>query len=86
MQNPFAGRIGLSGPTNDIQPVTPSATDDLPEMAVALYVTTGGDLSIITEAGETRTITVPDNFILPVGARRVLATSTASGIHAFVVR
>jgi hypothetical protein len=87
MSNPFAGRVGLSGPANDLEPVTPSDSADLPNMAVALYVTGGGDVSFISAAGEGRVVTVGDGFILPVGARRVLATNTtATGIHAFTVQ
>lgn len=87
MSNPFAGRVGLSGPANDLQPVTPNNSADLPEMAVALYVTTGGAVAFTSAAGESRTVTVPDGFILPCGVKRVLSTgTTATGIHAFVVR
>jgi len=87
MSNPFAGRVGLSGPANDIEPVTPSDTVDLTNMAVALYVTVGGAVVFISAAGATRTVTLADNSILPVGARRVLATgTTATGIHAFTVQ
>lgn len=87
MSNPFGGRVGLSGPANDLEPVTPSDTVDLPNMAVALYVTVGGVVVFDSEAGATRTVTVGDNAILPVGVRRVRATdTTATGIHAFTVR
>jgi hypothetical protein len=87
MSNPFENRAAtLSGPVTDILAVTPSNTSDLPRVALALYVETGGSLSIITEAGSTRQVTVADFSILPVGVRRVNATGTsASGIHAMVL-
>jgi hypothetical protein len=86
MSNPFSGRVGLSGPANDIVAVTPDDDADLPNMGVALYVTGGGDVAFISAAGESRTVTLPDNFILPVGVRRVLEASTATGIHVFTVQ
>lgn len=86
-RNPFAnGRMPASGPSNDLIPVTPSNTVDLVNIAVALYITVGGDVTFVTEAGNTRTVNVPSNFILPVGVARVNATgTTATGIHAFMV-
>lgn len=84
MSNPFKSRAAsLSGPTGDIQPVTPSDTTDLANVAVSLYVETGGTLSITTAYGGTRTVRVGDLSILPVGVIRVHATgTTATGIHA----
>jgi hypothetical protein len=88
MSNPFEKRAAsLHGPVNDIVPVTPDDNADLADVAVALYVETGGVVVIITEAETTRTVAMADNSILPVGVRRVLATGTdASGIHAFTVK
>lgn len=87
MTNPFANRaMHLSGPARDILPVTPDDTTPMSEVAVALYVETGGTLSIVTEKGQTRSVTVADFAILPVGIMQVRATgTTASGIHAFLV-
>lgn len=87
MTNPFDTRLlPLSGPARDIQPVTPDDGSDLPTVAVALYVETGGSLSFVTAAGETRSVNLPDATLLPVGALRVRATGTsASGIHALVI-
>ncbi|RMH39574.1 MAG: hypothetical protein D6688_13930 [Alphaproteobacteria bacterium] len=87
MTNPFDERaLSLNGPATDIQPVTPSDSADLPDVAVALYVETAGTLSIVTVAGGARTVAVTDNAILPVGVRRVNATgTTATGIHALVL-
>jgi hypothetical protein len=87
MPNPFDSReASLSGPAHDIVPVTPSDSLDLSIVALALYVQTGGNLSIVTEAGTARTVTVADFSILPVGVRRVnLTGTTATGIHAMIL-
>lgn len=87
MTNPFENRISsLSGPATDIVPVTPDDVTAMPEVAIALYVETGGALSVVTARGGARTVTVADRSILPVGIRQVNATgTTASGIHAMVI-
>jgi len=86
MTGPFNSRTALGDPAADIVPVTPSDLTDLAKTAVALYITGAGDVEFDTPAGETRTVTVPANFILPVGATRVRAASTtATGIHALTV-
>lgn len=87
MTNPFQNRISsLTGPARDAVPVVPNDSTDLATTAVALYVETGGALSLVTVAGNTRTLNVPDFTILPVGVRRVRATgTTAAGIHALVL-
>ena len=88
MTNPFASRlVPLSGPARDLMPVSPNDTTDLATTAVSLYIEEGGDLSLVTEAGETRSLTVPDFMVLPLGVRRVNATgTTAAGIHALVIQ
>jgi hypothetical protein len=87
MTNPFASRsVSLSGPATDIVPVSPDDGQDLPDVAVALYVETGGTVALHSVAGGARVVSVTDFSILPVGTARVLATGTsASGIHALVV-
>tara|TARA_R110002072_G_scaffold197111_1_gene354833 strand:+ start:159 stop:359 length:201 start_codon:yes stop_codon:yes gene_type:complete len=66
--------------------VTPDDNTDLTSVAVALFVETGGTVSIVTVNGNTRVVTLPDFSLLPVGVTRVLATNTtASGIHALVL-
>lgn len=87
MTNPFKNRaVSLSGPTQDILPVTPNDAVDLSDVAVALYTEIGGSIALVTASGQLRTVSVSDFSILPVGVQRVLATgTTASGIHAFVV-
>ncbi len=86
-KSPFTNRVSsLSGPAQDILPVTPSDTNDLPKVAISLYVETGGTLVITTVWGEKRSVEVDDFSILPVGAKRVHATgTTASGIHSMVL-
>ncbi len=85
--NPFATRsLSTSGPATDAQPVTPDDAADLPMVAIALYVETGGTIVVDTVAGQTRTIGVADFSVLPLGVRRVRATgTTATGVHAMVL-
>ncbi len=87
MTNPFENRTSsLSGPATDILPVTPNDGADLSEVAIALYIETGGTLSVITARGGARSVTVADKSILPVGVRKVNATGTSAvGIHAMVI-
>lgn len=87
MSNPFTLRTpSLSGPALDLMPVMPSDTTDLSLVAIALYVETGGTVSLRTVAGGTRAVEVTDKSYLPVGVTRVMATgTTASGIHALVL-
>lgn len=87
MTNPFENRApSLNGPATDLAPVTPSDSVDFTDTAIALFVETGGTVSFLSVAGQTRTVTVGDGMILPVGVSRVNATgTTATGIHAFTV-
>ena len=87
MSNPFNTRASaLSGPATDMLPVVPDDVNDMATVAIALYVETGGALSLVTADGGQRTVQVADNSILPVGVRRVNATgTTAAGIHAMVI-
>ena len=87
MNNPFAGRAhSLNGPTPDLVPVTPSDSTDLVNYGVAIYIETGGTLSLVTPNGGSRSVQVSDFMVLPVGVRRINATgTTASGLHAFLV-
>ncbi|MET4130189.1 hypothetical protein [Roseovarius sp. MBR-6] len=85
--NPFKNRTNaLSGPATDALPVTPDDAVDLPHVAIGLYVETGGTVSVVSAAGETRQMVVADFSILPIGIRRVRASNTtATGIHALVL-
>jgi hypothetical protein len=85
--NPFAHRArSVSGPATDALPVAPDDANNLPMVAIGLYVETGGTVVVDTVAGETRTISVTDFSILPLGIQRVRADgTTATGIHALVL-
>ncbi len=87
MSNPFDSRAAsLSGPGLDYAPVTPSNTTPLPDVAIALYVESGGAVRFTSQKGQTRTVTVPDFGWVLCGVRQVLSTgTTAGGIHAVVV-
>ncbi|WP_084860749.1 spike base protein, RCAP_Rcc01079 family [Salibaculum halophilum] len=81
-----AHALTAAGPATDILPVTPSDSTDLPIVASAIYVETGGTLSVVTVRNETRSIEVGDLSLLPVGVRSVRsAGTTATGIHALVI-
>lgn len=72
-------------PAVRLRAVTPSDTVPLVFVAKALYVGTGGNLAIMaSEDSAAVTLTnVPAGAIVPVRARRVMATNTtASGIVA----
>lgn len=89
--NPFKG-VGsnLTGAVRDIISVTPNNTPgqapfDNNTVAIGLYITGGGDVKFVTVTGETRTVTVPDNFYLVCACKQVFASDTnATGIHALV--
>mgnify|MGYP001095206885 CR=1 FL=1 len=87
MSNPFSGRtLSLSSPATDIMPVTPSDDVDLTHVGLALYAETGGVVSFVTVKGESRSLSVADFSILPVGVSRVNATgTTALGLHVLVL-
>ncbi|NSX53870.1 spike base protein, RCAP_Rcc01079 family [Parasulfitobacter algicola] len=87
MSNPFKNRtLPLNGPAADMAPVVPNDGQDLPDVAVALYVENGGAVSFVSIKGFERTVEVGDRAVLPVGIVRVNATgTTATGLHAFVI-
>ncbi|MEM6440177.1 MAG: hypothetical protein AAF763_10865 [Pseudomonadota bacterium] len=89
MANPYSGRaVPIGGPATDIIPVAPNDAADLPTPALALYIETGGWIEVETVSGDApRVIAVSDVSLLPVAVRRVRAAgTTASGIHALVLR
>ena len=90
MANPFHNRgPNEYGLVHDMVPVTPSDSTDnvgLRNIAVGLYIETGGDVVFLNKDDNERTITVPDNFYLTCSVKRVKSTgTTATGIHALVV-
>jgi hypothetical protein len=71
---------GLDSPAFDAAAVTPHDTNDLAFTARALYVGTGGDVVAILK-GDAASVTfrnVPAGTVLPVAAKRVLATGTTA--------
>jgi len=74
-------------PAKSLRAVTPHDTDELPFVAKALYIGTGGNVAIIAQEDDTAvTMTnVAAGSIVPVRAKIVLATgTTASGIVALI--
>ena len=80
---------GLTGaldwPATNAVAVTPNDSNDLTFMPRAVWVGTGGDLSVVMKDGATVTIPgVPDGTLLPIRVDRIRATgTTASGIVIF---
>lgn len=70
------------GPCRHAAAVTPADDTDLTNVTRALYITTAGNLVVITQGGETVTIPVTNNSWLWLAVSRV-KLSTASGITAF---
>lgn len=65
--------------------IVPNDSTDLTRIPKALWIGTGGDVNVqgVNNANPVLFQNVPNGFILPVRARRVLATSTtATGIVA----
>lgn len=66
-------------PATDFETVSPSDSVNLTPAARALYVGTGGDLTIINGRGNAVTfVGVPSGSFLPVQTIRVNATGTAA--------
>ncbi|MDQ0318429.1 hypothetical protein QO002_000567 [Pararhizobium capsulatum DSM 1112] len=69
----------LSGPASHAFTITPSDTADLAEAVRALYVGSGGAVSVRTVSGASVTfLTVAGGAILPVRADRVFQTGTTA--------
>ncbi|MBO3758685.1 hypothetical protein [Ciceribacter sp. L1K22] len=69
----------LSGPAFSGFPVVPSDTVPLPETTRALYVGTGGDVSVLFASGASVTLkAIPGGTLLPIRASRVAATGTTA--------
>ena len=87
MGNPFAGRIGVAGPVNGIQAVTPNDSTDLSDVGVGIFTVAGGDIKFDDAAGNTHTITFPAWSGIDCGIKRVYATgTTAPGIFVGVMQ
>ena len=70
---------GLESPADNAAAVTPDDNTDLGFVSRGLYIGGSGDISIITNGGQTITfVGVPTGVILPVRATRVRATGTTA--------
>lgn len=91
MANPFVytNSPNQSGLVYDMVPVTPNdSTDNVGagNIAIGLYVETGGVIAFQNKDGNERSVNVPDYHTLTCSIKRVKATgTTATGIHALVV-
>jgi hypothetical protein len=91
MANPFIyeNAPNQSGLVIDMVEVTTNdSTDNVGSgnIAIGLYVETGGDVVFLNKDGNERTVTVPDFHTLTCSVKRVKSTgTTATGIHALVV-
>ena len=91
MSDPFSyvNKINTTGLVYDLYPVTPNdSTDNVgtDNVAIGLYIETGGDVVFLNKDDTERTVTVPDFFYLISSVSRVKSTgTTATGIHALVV-
>lgn len=70
-----------SGPSDDCFPITPGA-GLLASPVRSIGVAVGGDVTGVTLAGQTRTITVPAGMV-PCGWLRITA-ATATGIVGYI--
>lgn len=69
----------LSSPAGIAWAVTPNDSNDMQQMSRALYVGTGGDVSVVTKGGYAVTFkNVLSGHILPVQCWRVCATDTTA--------
>lgn len=77
----MSGRIGVDTTAEDAVAVTPSATTTYNPPLRGLFVGTGGNVNVVTAAGNTVLIACANNAVIPVACQQVLAASTtASGI------
>ena len=88
MRNPYTTPASTRAPAHsnigvDIEPVTLGETYEIP---APLYIETGGAISIVTAAGEARTVEVADFASFPIAVSRVNAAgTTATGIHRVLI-
>jgi hypothetical protein len=86
MSDPFESYgTGLEAPATRASAVTPNDSTDLNTFARALYVGTGGNITLDTVGGDSSVAfaNVPDGFVLSVRTQRVRSTgTTASNIVA----
>jgi tripartite-type tricarboxylate transporter receptor subunit TctC len=89
-RDPFRLGGGFDQPGRQVEVVVPDDTDDLLAYAKVLYIGTGGDVAIIpplnADGAAVTFVNVPDGTILPISARRVLATGTTASDIVAVIR
>jgi hypothetical protein len=80
MSDRFASHApSLTGPASSGFPVSPSDSLDLPEITRALYIGSGGELTVAMASGQVlRFEAVPDGALLPLRVSRVYATDTSA--------
>lgn len=81
MKDPFDNHARTIGqPADDAFPITPSDTQSLTIVTRALYIGTGGNITVKMKRGTVVTFTaVPSATILPVRIIEVLQTNTTAG-------
>ena len=91
MSDPFSyiNKINTTGLVYDMYPVTPSDSSNNVgdgNVAIGLYIETGGTVVFLNKDGTERTVVVSDSFYLISSVSRVKSSgTTATGIHALVV-
>ena len=74
----------ITASARSIAAVTPSDNTDLPRVTKALWIAASGTLSVIAvdDSAAVSLGTIPAGTLLPVRARRVLATGTTATVVA----
>lgn len=91
MSNPFVylNSPNQSGLVYDMIEVSPSDSVDnvgTGNVAIGLFIESGGNVVFLNKDGNERTVAVPDFHTLTCSVKRVKTTgTTATGIHALVV-
>lgn len=74
--------VPLSGPISNLANVVPNNSTDLSDVTRAIYVGTGGDVTVVTDGGQTLTIALGAGWH-PLRVTRIRANgTTATGIVA----
>lgn len=69
----------FEGPARSAEAVTPSDSADLTNVSRALWVGTGGDLTVTMQDGTTiALLNVPDGSLLPICVSRVKLSGTSA--------
>ncbi len=73
--------VGISGPADLHQAITPSDSVDVSPKPRALWVQTDGNLSIADRAGTVLTYAVKAGMVIPFRATKVRATGTTATVY-----